>query len=105
MPPQTVSGQAKSDIAKTDAAAANVLNSIMNCATWEGIKFTAIKAANGDQKALENVAGVLSGAFVLAKISPGGKSTGATSAGQHLDELVPSSAGKTDSGKGIPSTP
>lgn len=97
--------QAKSDIAKKDAAAANVLNGIMNGDAWDGMKSTAIKAANGEQKALENVAGVLSSAFVPAKILPGGKLTGATSAAQHLDELVPSSAGKTDSGKGIPSTP
>lgn len=37
-----------------------------------GIKSTTIKAANGDQKALENVAGVLSGALVSAKVLPSG---------------------------------
>ncbi|WP_436859261.1 cysteine peptidase family C39 domain-containing protein [Citrobacter tructae] len=67
--------QAQSDIAKKDAAAAKVLNGIMNGDAWEGIKSTAIKAANGDQKALENVAGVLSGAFIPAKLLPSGSST------------------------------
>ncbi|HAV9700848.1 TPA: filamentous hemagglutinin N-terminal domain-containing protein [Escherichia coli] len=67
--------QAKSDIAKKDAAAANVLNGIMNGDAWEGIKSTAVKAANGDQKALENVAGIISGAFIPAKLLPSGSST------------------------------
>ena len=67
--------QAKSDIAKKDAAAAKVLDGIINGDAWEGIKSTAIKAANGDQKALENVAGVLSGALIPAKLFPSGSST------------------------------
>ncbi|EMA8657002.1 hemagglutinin repeat-containing protein, partial [Cronobacter dublinensis] len=66
--------QAKNDIAKKDAAAANVLNGIMNGDAWEGIKSTAIKAANGDQEALENVAGILFGVFVPAKVLSGEKS-------------------------------
>ncbi len=74
--------QAKSDIAKKDAAAAKVLDGIINGDAWEGIKSTAIKAANGDQKALENVAGVISGAFIPAKILPGGKSTNTASTGK-----------------------
>jgi len=74
--------QAKSDIAKKDAAAANVLNDIIKGDAWEGIKSTAVKAANGDQKALENVAEVLSGAFIPAKILPEGKSTDAVSGGK-----------------------
>lgn len=97
--------QAKSDIAKKDAAAATVLDGIMNGDAWEGIKTTLVKAADGDQKALENVSGILSGALIPAKSLPGGKSTGATATGQHLDELVPSSAGKAGSGKSAPSTP
>lgn len=64
--------QAQNDIAKKDAAAAKVLNGIMNGDAWEGIKSTFVKAANGDQKALENVAGVLSGALIPAKVLPGG---------------------------------
>ncbi|RPD94083.1 hypothetical protein BBB56_21810 [Candidatus Pantoea deserta] len=67
--------QAKSDIAKKDAAAAKVLDGIINGDAWEGIKSTAIKAANGNQKALENVAGVLSGASIPAKLLPSGSST------------------------------
>ncbi|GKX56134.1 hypothetical protein SOASR030_22460 [Leminorella grimontii] len=68
--------QAQSDIAKKDAAAANVLNGIMNGDAWEGIKSSFVKAANGDQKALENVAGILSGALLPAKIlSSGGKNS------------------------------
>lgn len=64
--------QAQSDVAKKDAVVANILNSIMNGDAWEGIKSTFIKAANGDQKALENVAGVLSSALIPAKSMSGG---------------------------------
>nr|WP_268991784.1 VENN motif pre-toxin domain-containing protein [Limnobaculum eriocheiris] len=66
--------QAQSDLAKKDAAAANILNTIMNGDAWEGIKATAIKAANGDQKALESVAGILSGALIPTKAMSGGGS-------------------------------
>ncbi|MBK0081708.1 peptidase C39 [Kosakonia sp. S58] len=59
--------EAKSNISKKDAAAANALTSIVNGSAWEGIKSNVLKAANGDQKALENVAGVLSGALIPAK--------------------------------------
>lgn len=68
--------QAQSDIAKKDAAAANVLNGIMNGDAWEGIKFTLIKAASGDQNALENIAGIISGVLMPAKVLPGGSTTG-----------------------------
>lgn len=64
--------QARSDLAKKDASAAATLTAIINGDRWEGIKSTTIKAANGDQKALENVAGVLSGALVSAKVLPSG---------------------------------
>lgn len=74
--------QAKNDIAKKDAAAANVLNGIMNGDAWEGIKSTAIKAANGDQEALENVAGILFGVFVPAKVLSGEKSASTVSTGK-----------------------
>ncbi len=63
-------GQAQSDLAKKDAGAAATLTAIMNGDAWEGIKSTTIKAANGDQKALESFAGVLSGALISAKILP-----------------------------------
>ncbi|XQS18722.1 VENN motif pre-toxin domain-containing protein [Citrobacter telavivensis] len=68
--------QAQSDIAKKDAAAANVLNGIMNGDAWEGIKFTLIKAASGDQNALENIAGIISGVLMPVKVLPGGSTTG-----------------------------
>ncbi|ELY4512865.1 VENN motif pre-toxin domain-containing protein [Cronobacter dublinensis] len=74
--------QAKNDITKKDAAAANVLNGIMNGDAWEGIKSTAIKAANGDQEALENVAGKLFGFFVPAKVLSGEKSASTVSTGK-----------------------
>lgn len=67
--------QAQSDIAKKDAAAAKVLNGIMNGDAWEGIKSTFVKAANGDQKALENVAGIITGTMIPAKVLPSGSST------------------------------
>ncbi|MDI3441462.1 VENN motif pre-toxin domain-containing protein, partial [Erwinia sp. V90_4] len=68
-------GQAQSDLAKKDAGAAATLTAIMNGDAWEGIKSTTIKAANGDQKALESFAGVLSGALVSAKVLPSGGSS------------------------------
>ncbi|WP_421507592.1 VENN motif pre-toxin domain-containing protein [Erwinia rhapontici] len=59
--------QAKSDLAKKDSAAASILNSIIGGDAWEGIKSSAIKAANDDQIALENVAGTLTSILVPAK--------------------------------------
>ncbi|CNG45641.1 adhesin [Yersinia frederiksenii] len=64
--------QAQSDLAKKDSGAAAILTAIINGDAWEGIKSTTIKAANGDQRALENVAGVLSGALVSAKVLASG---------------------------------
>ncbi|WP_024550140.1 VENN motif pre-toxin domain-containing protein [Siccibacter turicensis] len=74
--------QAKSDIAKKDAAAATMLNGIMNGDAWGGIKSTVVKAWNGDQKALENVAGTISVALIPAKGLPGGKSVSTISPGK-----------------------
>jgi hypothetical protein len=66
--------QAQSDLAKKDAAAAGILSAMMNGDAWEGISTTVVKAWNGDQRALENVAGILTGIMVPAKaLSPGGK--------------------------------
>jgi filamentous hemagglutinin len=66
--------QAQSDLAKKDAAAAGMLSAMMNGDAWEGISTTVVKAWNGDQRALENVAGILTGIMVPAKaMSPGGK--------------------------------
>ena len=66
--------QAQSDLAKKDAAVAGMLNAIMNGDAWEGIKATTVKAANGDQRALENVAGILTGIVVPVKALSGGGS-------------------------------
>ncbi|PHM33839.1 DUF637 domain-containing protein [Xenorhabdus szentirmaii] len=56
--------RARSDLAKKDQAVANAFDSIRNGYAWEGIKVTVAKAAQGDQKSLENVAGFLIGAKV-----------------------------------------
>ncbi|TPG63334.1 hemagglutinin repeat-containing protein [Ewingella americana] len=70
---------ATSDLAKKDAVAAGMLNAIMNGDAWEGIKATAVKAAQGDQRALENVAGILTGIVVpSSKIPFAGKSGAVT---------------------------
>ncbi|MGP3591082.1 VENN motif pre-toxin domain-containing protein, partial [Vagococcus sp. WN89Y] len=88
-------GQAQSDLAKKDAGAAATLTAIMNGDAWEGIKSTTIKAANGDQKALESFAGVLSGALVSAKVLPSGGSS-VNVAGKAESATV--NAGKATSG-------
>ena len=68
--------QAQSDLAKKDAAAAGMLSAIMNGDAWEGIASMVVKATQGDQRALENVAGILTGFLVPAKALPtGGKDT------------------------------
>lgn len=74
--------QAKSDIAKRDAAAVTLLNGIMNGDAWGGIKSTVVRVWDGDQKALENVAGTISGALIPAKRLPGGKSVSTVSTGK-----------------------
>lgn len=80
MPPETATVvRPKVILPKKVAAAANVLNGIMNGDAWEGIKSTAIKAANGDQEALENVAGILFNVFVPAKVLSGEKSASTVS--------------------------
>ncbi|MDC9604584.1 DUF637 domain-containing protein [Xenorhabdus griffiniae] len=56
--------RARSDLAKKDQAVANAFDSIRNGYAWEGIKSTVAKAAQGDQKSLEHVAGFLIGAKV-----------------------------------------
>lgn len=80
--------QARSDLAKKDAAAAGMLNSIISGDAWDSIKSSAIKAANGDQKALENVAGVLAGVLIPAKGLPGGKTASSVTDGIALTEKV-----------------
>ncbi|MDC9604587.1 cysteine peptidase family C39 domain-containing protein [Xenorhabdus griffiniae] len=51
-------------MSKKDQAVANAFDSIRNGYAWEGIKSTVAKAAQGDQKSLEHVAGFLTGVKV-----------------------------------------
>lgn len=45
-----------SDLSKKDQAAGNVLNSLVSSDAWNAIQTTAVKASQGDQVALENLA-------------------------------------------------
>lgn len=67
-----------SDLGKKDQAAGNVLNSLVNGDAWNAIQTTAMKASQGDQVALENLAGILTGIVVPAKAFPVGKSGSVT---------------------------
>ncbi|MBW3775644.1 filamentous hemagglutinin N-terminal domain-containing protein [Aeromonas veronii] len=59
--------QAKSDLGKKNQAASDAMNAVMSGDAWAAVKGTVGKAAQGDQVALENLAGVLAGALVPAK--------------------------------------
>ncbi|WP_231570559.1 hemagglutinin repeat-containing protein [Aeromonas dhakensis] len=59
--------QAKSDLGKKNQAASDAVNAVMSGDAWAAVKGTVGKAAQGDQVALENLAGVLAGALVPAK--------------------------------------
>ncbi|EPH6763767.1 hemagglutinin repeat-containing protein [Cronobacter dublinensis] len=83
--------KAKSDLAQKDAATANVLNGIINGDAWNGIKIKAIKASNGDQKALEDVAGILFNIFAPTKLLGPGAKTGSNTgqvAAKETESLV-----------------
>ncbi|ELZ9929170.1 hemagglutinin repeat-containing protein [Cronobacter malonaticus] len=83
--------KAKSDLAQKDAATANVLNGIINGDAWNGIRIKAIKASNGDQKALEDVAGILFNIFAPTKLLGSGTKTGSKSgqvAAKETESLV-----------------
>ncbi|EOV8961494.1 hemagglutinin repeat-containing protein [Cronobacter turicensis] len=83
--------KAKSDLAQKDAATANVLNGIINGDAWNGIRIKAIKASNGDQKALEDVAGILFNIFAPTKLLGSGAKTGSKSgqvAAKETESLV-----------------
>ncbi|WP_305144376.1 VENN motif pre-toxin domain-containing protein, partial [Photorhabdus luminescens] len=71
--------RAISDLSKKDQAAGKALNSLVNGETWNAIKDTATKASQGDQVALENLAGVLTSVIVPVKGLPTGGKTGAIS--------------------------
>ncbi|MGP9078030.1 contact-dependent inhibition toxin CdiA [Yersinia pseudotuberculosis] len=67
---------AKNDLSKKDQAVGKVLESLFNGQAGEAIKNTVVKASQGDQRALENLAGILTGIVVPAKALPiGGKGT------------------------------
>lgn len=59
--------QAKNDLSKKDQAISNAVNSLTSGEAWESVKITVNKAAEGDQKALENLAGILLSTLVPAK--------------------------------------
>ncbi|WP_198559671.1 VENN motif pre-toxin domain-containing protein [Aeromonas sobria] len=104
--------QAKSDLGKKNQAASDAMNAVMSGDAWAAVKGTVGKAVQGDQVALENLAGVLASALVPVKgagLVKGGdrvvtvvsKETGSKlltagekGAGQVLREVEVSSGGK-----------
>lgn len=64
---ETYCNQAKSDLGKKNQAASDAVNAVMSGDAWAAVKGTVGKAAQGDQIALENLAGVLAGALVPVK--------------------------------------
>ena len=68
-----------SDLSKKDQAAGNVLNSLVSGDAWNAIQTTAVKASQGDQVALENLAGILTGIVVpSSKVTFSGKGSSVT---------------------------
>ena len=59
--------QAISDLNKKDQAVSNAVNALTSGESWEAVKDTINKAAEGDQKALENLAGMLTTILTPAK--------------------------------------
>lgn len=59
--------QAISDLNKKDQAVSNAVNALTSGESWEAVKDTVNKAAEGDQKALENLAGMLTTILTPAK--------------------------------------
>ncbi|BFQ93391.1 hemagglutinin repeat-containing protein [Gallibacterium anatis] len=53
--------QAKQDLSKKNQAISDAVNSLMNGSYWNAIQTTAIQAYQGDQKALEDVSGLIIG--------------------------------------------
>ncbi|MEG9488533.1 RNase A-like domain-containing protein [Mannheimia indoligenes] len=62
--------QAKTDLAGKNQAVSNALNALMTGEYWENIKIVAQQAYQGDQEALENFAGVLTGLVLPTKVLP-----------------------------------
>jgi filamentous hemagglutinin len=68
-----------SDLSKKDQAAGNVLNSLVSGDAWNAIQTTAVKASQGNQVALENLAGILTGIVVpSSKVTFSGKGSSVT---------------------------
>ncbi|MBG6032871.1 VENN motif pre-toxin domain-containing protein [Proteus hauseri] len=59
--------QAISDLNKKDQTVSNAVSALINGESWKAVKDTANKAAEGDQKALENLAGMLTTILTPAK--------------------------------------
>ncbi|MCT8250313.1 VENN motif pre-toxin domain-containing protein [Proteus faecis] len=59
--------QAISDLNKKDQAVSNAVNALTSGESWEAVKDTVNKTAEGDQKALENLAGMLTTILTPAK--------------------------------------
>ncbi|SMB80007.1 Pre-toxin domain with VENN motif-containing protein [Pasteurella testudinis DSM 23072] len=67
-------GQAKKDLASKNQGAVDALNSLMNGDSWNAIKSMANNAYYGDQTALENLSGILTGIAIPIKNLPKGVS-------------------------------
>ncbi|MDD2172488.1 VENN motif pre-toxin domain-containing protein [Glaesserella parasuis] len=62
--------QAKIDLAGKNQAVSNTLNALMTGEYWEGVKAVAKQAYEGDQQALENFSGILTGLLLPTKVLP-----------------------------------
>ncbi|MFZ7216113.1 VENN motif pre-toxin domain-containing protein, partial [[Pasteurella] aerogenes] len=62
--------QAKIDLASKNEAVSKALGSLMNGEYWSNVKATAQKAYSGDQQALENFSGMISGLLLPTKVLP-----------------------------------
>ncbi|MFA9499534.1 VENN motif pre-toxin domain-containing protein, partial [Mannheimia sp. E30BD] len=68
--------QAKIDLAGKNQAVSNTLNALMTGEYWEGIKAVAKQAYEGDQQALENFSGILTGLLLPTKVLPNNSKLG-----------------------------
>ncbi|MFA9500271.1 hemagglutinin repeat-containing protein, partial [Mannheimia sp. E30BD] len=68
--------QAKIDLAGKNQAVSNTLNALMTGEYWEGVKAVAKQAYEGDQQALENFSGILTGLLLPTKVLPNNSKLG-----------------------------
>ena len=59
---------AMSDLRKSDQTIGNAMDAIINGQAWDAIKGNVVKAANGDQVALENTAALLTSIIAPSKV-------------------------------------